>query len=83
MVFGLIVALTLLMLSIIAVFTTGIRLLVAVIGINAPLVPIFGLAPFTLLVVNLHWLIQTAHLLVGLGALALLGTISVRYLCLR
>ncbi len=31
----------------------------------------------------MHWLIQTAHLLVGLGALALAGIIGTRYLRLK
>jgi hypothetical protein len=37
----------------------------------------------TLLVGSLHWLIQTAHLLVGLGALALAGILGTRYLRLK
>ena len=83
MLFGLIVALSLLILGIMGVFTGGMRLL-GVIGIvYALIVPVFGVTQATLLVGNLHWLIQTAHLLVGLGALALIGIFSVRYLRLK
>ena len=83
MLLGLIVALSLLILGIVGVFTSGMRLL-GVIGIvYALLVPAFGVTQATLLVGNLHWLIQTAHLLVGLGALALAGLLSTRYLRLK
>ena len=83
MLFGLIVALSLLILGIVGVFTGGMRLL-AVIGIvYALFVPVFGVTQATLLVGSLHWLIQTAHLLVGLGALALIGVLSIRYLRLK
>jgi hypothetical protein len=83
MLFGLIVALSLLILGIVGVFTSGMRLL-GVIGIvYALIVPAFGVTQATLLVGSLHWLIQTAHLLVGLGALALAGILSTRYLRLK
>ena len=45
--------------------------------------PEFGLTQSTLLIGSMHWLIQTAHLLVGLGALALIAGISTRYLRLK
>ncbi len=35
-----------------------------------PIVPAFGLTQDMIFVGNLHWLIQTAHLLVGIGAMA-------------
>jgi hypothetical protein len=79
MLLGILVALSLLILGIVAVFTKGLRVL-GVIGIvYAPIMLVFGLRQATLLVGNLHWLIQTAHLLVGLGALALIGIIGTRY----
>jgi len=31
----------------------------------------------------MHWLIQIAHMLVGIGGLALMGIISARYLRLK
>ena len=81
--FGLTVALSLLVLGIVGVFTRGMRLLGAIGIVYALLVPAFGLTQATLLVGSLHWLIQTAHLLVGLGALALAGILSTRYLRLK
>ena len=83
MLFGLIVALSLVILGIVAVFTRGMRLLGAVGIVYALIVSVFGLRQATLLVGSMHWLIQTAHLLVGLGALALMGIIGTRYLRLK
>ena len=82
-VFGLTVALSLLILGIVGVFTKGMRLLGAVGIVYALILPVFGLTQTTLLVDSLHWLIQAAHLLVGLGALALAGITSTRYLRLK
>ena len=79
MLFGLAVALTLLIISLLAVFTKGLRLM-GIIGIvYAFLLPVFGLNQMVLLVGGLHWLIQVAHLLVGIGALALAGIMATRY----
>jgi hypothetical protein len=83
MLFGLIVALSLLILGMVGVFTRGMRLLGAIGIVYALFVPVFGVTQATLLVGSLHWLIQTAHLLVGLGALALIGVLSIRYLRLK
>ncbi len=83
MLFGLIVALSLLILGIVGVFTRGLRLLGAIGIVYTLIVPAFGLMQATLLVGSMHWLIQTAHLLVGLGALALAGILSTRYLRLK
>ncbi len=83
MLFGLIVALSLLILGIVGVSTSGMRLLGAMGIVYALILPVFGLTQATLLVGNLHWLIQAAHLLVGLGALALAGSMSTRYLRLK
>jgi cellulose synthase/poly-beta-1,6-N-acetylglucosamine synthase-like glycosyltransferase len=82
-VFGLTVALSLLILGIVGVFTKGMRLLGAIGIVYALIVTAFGLTQTTLLVDSLHWLIQAAHLLVGLGALALAGIIGTRYLRLK
>src|SRR5215470_19796184 len=83
MLFGLVVALSLLILGVVGVSTSGMRLLGALGIVYALLVPVFGVTQATLLVGSLHWLIQTAHLLVGLGALALAGILSTRYLRLK
>ena len=80
---GFLVTLSLLILGIVGVFTRGLRLLGVVGIVYAPIVLVFGLTQETLLVGNMHWLIQTAHLLVGIGALALIGIISTRYVRLK
>jgi type IV secretory pathway VirB3-like protein len=48
--------------------------------VYAPIVFVFGMTQMSLLVGSLHWLIQTAHLLVGIGALALSDNLCNRYL---
>jgi hypothetical protein len=79
MVFGLIVVLILLILAVMAVFTSGLRRL-GIIGIvYALIVPIFGATQQMILVGSLHWLIETTHLAVGFGALALIGMIGERF----
>ena len=79
MLFGLVVTLALLVISVLAAFTRGLQLL-GIIGIvYAFLLPLLGVNQETLLIGNLHWLIQVIHMLVGVGALALAGVISVRY----
>ena len=83
MLFGLIGALSLLVLGMMAVSTRGIRLLGVGSMIYALMVPAFGLTQSLILVGNLHWLIQTAHLLVGIGAMALAQVIEKRYRRLR
>ncbi len=83
MLLGLTGALSLLVLGTVAVWTRGIRLLGAGSMIYALIVPTFGLTQSMILVGNLHWLIQTAHLLVGIGAMALAQVIEKRYGRLR
>lgn len=77
--FGLIVALALLLLSVIAVFTSGLRRLGALGIAYAVILPIFGVKQQLILVGDLHWLVETAHLAVGFGALALIGVIGERF----
>ena len=79
MLFGLSLAISLLILSIVMLFTRGMRILGIVGIIYTFVLPIFGLTQSRLLIGNLHWIIQTAHLLVGLGALALVQGIYMRY----
>lgn len=83
MLFGLIVALTLLIMSIIAVSTRGMRIWGIVGIVYALIVPVFGLTQFGILIGDLHWLIQTAHMLVGIGAMVLAGIMSARYAKLK
>lgn len=80
MLFGLVVSLALLILALVAVFTRGMRRL-GVTGIAyAFLVPVFGVTQQIILVGDLHWLVETAHLAVGFGAVALIGAISARFM---
>ncbi len=81
--FGLIVALGLLVMSLVAVSTRGMRLLGVIGVVYAFILPVFGLSQATLLVGDMHWLIETAHMLVGIGALALAGIMGTRYLRLK
>ena len=83
MLLGLTVALALLVLGVVAVCTRGLRILGAVAIVYALLLPVFGLRQATLLIGSMHWLIQIAHMLVGIGGLALIGIISARYLRLK
>lgn len=77
--FGLIVALVLLLLSVVATFSRGLRRLGAIGIAYAVIVPIFGVTQQLILVGDLHWLVETAHLAVGFGALALIGVIGERF----
>jgi hypothetical protein len=83
MLFGLLVALGLLIMSILALTVRGLRVLGVVGIVYAIIVPIFGLSQFNILVGNLHWLIQTLHMLVGIGAMALTGILGARYMALK
>lgn len=83
MLFGLVVALALLVASILALTTRGMRPWGIVGIIYALFVPVFGLTQSGMLVGNLHWLIRIAHMLVGIGAMALAGLMSARYAALK
>ena len=83
MLFGLLVTLGLLVMSIIALTSRGLRIWGIVGIIYALIVLIFGVSQVNLLVGSLHWLIQTLHTLVGIGALVLTGLIGARYRTLR
>ncbi|MFL5655745.1 MAG: hypothetical protein ACJ8CB_16395 [Ktedonobacteraceae bacterium] len=83
MLFGLLVTLGLLVMSIIALTASGLRIWGMVGIVYAIVVLIFGVSQSTILVGNLHWLIQTLHTLVGLGAIVLTGTLGVRYTTLK
>jgi hypothetical protein len=83
MLFGLLVTLGLLVMSIIALTAPGLRIWGMVGIVYAIIVPIFGELQSTMLVGNLHWLIQTLHTLVGIGAIGLTGTLGARYRTLK
>lgn len=78
MLFGLIVALALLILSVMATFARGTWRLGAIGIAYALLMPIFGVTQQTILQGSLHWLVETAHLAVGFGAVAFIGALSAR-----
>jgi hypothetical protein len=44
---------------------------------------IFGESQSNMLAGNLHWLIQTLHTLIGIGAIALTGFLGTRYRTLK
>ncbi|GHO56905.1 hypothetical protein [Ktedonobacter robiniae] len=83
MLFGFIVTLSLLGLGIAMLFSRGLRLLGIISIIYAPILPIFGMTQDRLLIGDLHWLIRVAHMLVGIGALVLIGLIGARYRALK
>jgi len=83
MLFGLLVTISLLVISFLAVFSRGLRVLGSIGIVYAFILPLLGLNQDTLLIGNLHWLIQIMHMLVGIGALAYAGIISTRYRRLR
>lgn len=81
--FGLFVTLGLLLMSILALTTSRLRLWGIAGIVYAIIVPTFGESQSTLLAGNLHWLIQTLHLLVGIGAIVLTGALATRYITLK
>ena len=83
MLFGLLVTLGLLVMSIIALTASGLRIWGMIGIVYAIVVLIFGVSHSTILVGNLHWLIQTLHTLVGIGAIVLTGLIGARYRTLK
>ncbi|GCE15364.1 hypothetical protein [Tengunoibacter tsumagoiensis] len=80
MLFGLVVTLALLALSIVLLLTRGMRVAGALGIIYAMIIPLLGMNQFLLLIGNLHWLVRVAHLLVSAGAMGFVGIMSARYL---
>jgi hypothetical protein len=83
MLFGLLVTVGLLVMSIIALTARGLRIWGIVGIVYAIIVPIFGVLQSKLLVGHLHWLIQTLHMLDGIGALVLTGFLAARSMQLQ
>jgi hypothetical protein len=78
-VLGLAVTLILLIFSVLALMTSGMRRL-GVIGIlYVCVLPGLGLTQDTLFVGNLHWLVQVFHMLIGIGSVGLIHIIGGRY----
>jgi len=76
---GLTVALSFLIHNIIMLFTHGVRALGGAGIVYALVIPAFGLTQDMILPGSMHWLIQTLHLLVGVGALLLTEIMGRRY----
>ncbi len=83
MLFGLLVTLALLILAVMAVFTSELRRLGAVGIVYALILPIFGATQQMILPGDLHWLIQATHLIVSFGAIPFIDNIRARYLSLK
>ena len=79
MFFGLLVTLGLLVMSVIALTASGLRIWGLVGSGYAIILLVFGESQSNILAGNLHWLIQTLHTLIGIGALALTGFLGARY----
>jgi uncharacterized membrane protein YuzA (DUF378 family) len=80
---GLAGVLALLALGTVAAVTSGIRVLGVGSMIYAFVVPALGMTQARLLVGDRHWLVQVAHLLVGIGAMYLARGIEKGYVGLR
>jgi hypothetical protein len=78
MVLGIAFALLLLVLSLIQLLTGRMRLLGASGIVYTLILTALGFTQTGLLVGPMHWLIQTAHVVIGFGALVLVQVISVR-----
>ena len=83
MVLGIAFALLLLALSLIELLTGRMRLLGASGVVYTLILTVLGFTQTGLLVGPMHWLIQTAHVVIGFGALVLVQVISVRDARLR
>ena len=83
MLFGLLVTLGLLVMSILALTAPGLRIWGMVGIVYSIILLIFGESQSNVLAGNLHWLIQALHTLVGIGAIVLTGFIGARYRMLK
>lgn len=80
---GSVMALILLIVGAIALPVKEARVL-GIIGIlYAFILPGFGMVQMSLLIGPLHWLVQVLHLLIGVGAIAVVHLIGARYLKLK
>jgi hypothetical protein len=81
--FGILVTLGLLVMSIIALTARGLRILGLAGIVYAIILLVFGESQSNLLAGNLHWLIQALHTLIGIGAIVLTGALGARYRTLK
>lgn len=80
---GLVGSIALLVLGTIAIFAKGARLFGVGSILYTLLMVAFGMTQSSILVGNLHWLVQLAHLLIGIGAMYLARETGKRYLYLK
>jgi uncharacterized membrane protein YhaH (DUF805 family) len=83
MLFGILVTLGLLVMSIIALTARRLRIWGLAGVVYAVILLIFGESQSDVLAGNLHWLIQALHTLVGIGAIVLTGALGARYRTLK
>lgn len=83
MLFGLLVTLALLIIAIMAAFTSGLRQMGAIGIVYALILPTFGYTQQMILPGDLHWLVQAVHLMVSFGTIPFIGAIIARYLALK
>jgi hypothetical protein len=83
MLFGILVTLGLLVMSIIALTAWRLRIWGLVGIVYAIILLIFGESQSNILAGNLHWLIQALHTLVGIGAIVLTGFLGAHYRTLK
>ena len=83
MLFGLLVTLGLLVMSIIALTARGLRIWGLVGVVYAVILLIFGESQSNILAGHLYWLIQALHTLIGIGAIVLTGFLGARYRTLK
>jgi hypothetical protein len=80
---GIAITLILVIISVIALLTTGTRHLGVIGLVYACILPAFGFVQLGLLTGSLHWLVQLLHLVIGVGALGVIHLIGGRYLSLK
>ena len=83
MLFGLLVTLGLVVMSVTALTARGLRIWGLVGIVYAIILLVFGEVQSNILADNLHWLIQALHTLIGIGAIALTGFLGARYRTLK
>ena len=83
MLFGLLVTLGLVVMSVIILTARRLRIWGLVGIVYAIILLVFGEAQSNILAGNLRWLIQALHLLVGIGAIVLTGFLGARYRTLK
>lgn len=80
---GIVMTLILVIISVIALLTAGIRSLGVIGIIYACILPALGMGQLSLQMGNLQWLVQSLHLLIGIGSIGVIHWIGGRYLGLK